>query len=130
MEAAIARRRCSGYSLFAIYFVFSCLDGKTGWYQTGGTTHRDTDWYSWQDVPSGRVTFTLDAELPTQLMWLSMPGDCSTLQVLESVVAGPCSPASIQVDVEPHSPIMPDVDRTDHVRAPRRPDQLRVRLAT
>ncbi len=88
------------------YFVYSCLDGKTGWYQTDGTMYRDTDWYIWDEVPSGRVTFTLDAELPTQLMWLTWSGECYSVEVLESVVAGPCSPASIQVDVGPHGSCM------------------------
>lgn len=89
-----------GHYASPFYFVYDSLEGRTGWYQADGTTLRDTDWYIWQEIPSGRVTFTLDAELPTQLIWLAMPGDCTTVEVIQSVVAGPCSPASIQVDVE------------------------------
>jgi hypothetical protein len=83
-------------------YTYDCLSGTSGWFQSSGNWTRDSDWYWFYGVVSGHVTFTLDAEHPTNLFWVTMPGnECYNVCIVQSALAGPCAPASITVEVAP-----------------------------
>jgi len=71
-----------------IHNYFFC--GVSGWYSSGGSNFRDTDWFELTFPPSGFFEIQGDAEYATNMMELG-PMDCASVGVIQSVVIGPCS---------------------------------------
>lgn len=77
--------------------------GRSGWYTSaGGDQSRDTDWYYLELGADGTAAITIDAEAATYLFELS-PQDCDQVAVVQTVAAGPCSPATMHIIGEPNS---------------------------
>ncbi len=73
--------------------------GVSGWTDPGT---RDTDWF-WSEVGiDGLCTVTLDAEQETYVCLLG-PHDCETVEAVETVVAGPNEPATLELELEYHT---------------------------
>ena len=77
------------------------LCGNAGWYITAdGGNSRDTDWISILVGETGVIQWTLDAEQETSGFLLG-PNDCDTVSVIDSMVAGPCSPQTMTIQSQP-----------------------------
>lgn len=75
--------------------------GKSGWYENPpGGPYRDTDWFLAEIGSSGLIEWTLDGEQGC-LGFLLGPQDCSSVGVLETIEAGPCSPAALTIEGNP-----------------------------
>ncbi len=72
------------------------FSGQTGWFFDS----RDTDWFMVQIGYQGFIEWTLDAEFETFGFLLS-PQNCESVQVEESMTAGPCSPATMSISGTP-----------------------------
>jgi len=68
--------------------------GVAGWYSYYGTPYRDTDWFVATVGFDGYLDITFDAEFETRLFEL-WPQDCATLEVRQSMTAGPCDDARL-----------------------------------
>ena len=74
--------------------------GTSGWYEYTGSTVRDTDWFTAIIGESGTLEWTLDAEEETYGFLLG-PQDCSEVGPIETMSAGPCSPATMTIQGSP-----------------------------
>ena len=73
--------------------------GSSGWYDQG---NRDSDWYLVYLGEAGILEWTLEAEMETQGFLLG--GDfegCQDVFVQESIMAGPCQPATMTIQGQP-----------------------------
>ena len=75
--------------------------GTSGWYQTDGSSHRDTDWLFVNIGAGGVVELTSDAELPTWIF--EMPQDCSSTAVVQDIMVGACDPGAMTISGSPGS---------------------------
>jgi len=78
--------------------------GVAGWYNYYGSNYRDTDWFQIYMGDSGVAEITIDAEVATYLFEVG-PQDCNNVGVLQNITVGPCSPGSMFVYGNPHSPV-------------------------
>lgn len=68
--------------------------GTSGWLGGGS---RDTDWFTFINAGAGGlVTWTLDAEQETYGFVLG-PTDCADVEVLDSMLVGPCNPGELTI---------------------------------
>ena len=72
---------------------------RNGWQTMGGSIRRDDDYLSALVGDAGTIRIEIDAEYPLYLF--QMTTDCNGLSVLQSVVCGPCVPATIDIVGEP-----------------------------
>lgn len=78
------------------------LNGISGWYVSGGTNCRDTDWYTLTVGPSSAIEIFADAEYPTYIFELS--GNCeSGVQVAQQATVGPCLDGFMTIIGTPYS---------------------------
>ncbi len=76
--------------------------GVSGWYiGPNGGEYRDTDWFHIIIPASGVLEIHGDAEYPTY--WFEKPRNCNDMSVIQSVVAGPCTEASMTINGPPGS---------------------------
>jgi hypothetical protein len=78
--------------------------GVSGFYLSAGSNYRDTDWFTLVMPGDGFIEFTGDAELATYMFELG-PQDCNSVGVLQNVIMGPCSPATMVVTGAPGSTV-------------------------
>jgi hypothetical protein len=79
--------------------------GVSGWYigASGGDT-RDTDWFEVVVPADGFVEFIGDAEQPTYMFELG-PQDCGSVGVIQNVIMGPCTEATMVIPGAPGSTV-------------------------
>ncbi len=70
--------------------------GVSGWYDNAGLDYRDTDWFTAIIGELGTIEWILDAEQETYAMLLG-PNNCNDVAPIESIIAGPCSPATLLI---------------------------------
>jgi hypothetical protein len=70
--------------------------GVSGWYLYQGGDRRDTDWYEVTVPAAGFVEFIGDAEQPTYMFELG-PQDCGSVGVIQNVIMGPCTEATMVI---------------------------------
>lgn len=73
------------------------LCGESGWYDVAA---RDTDWFIGIFGQDGTIRLTLDAEQWIRALALS-PLDCAGAATVAEIMAGPCSPASFEIQGSP-----------------------------
>ncbi len=78
--------------------------GNAGWYSTDGNALRDTDWYLGFFNEMGLIEWSLDAEEATLGFHLG-PMNCYDVDILQTIEAGPCSPASMEIQGTPGDPV-------------------------
>jgi len=86
--------------------------GVSGWFDDG---HRDTDWYIAEIGETGILEWTLDAEQETYGFLLG--GDlnhCVDVTVDEQMLAGPCNPAQMTIQTNPHETVFLWVGPTEY----------------
>lgn len=76
----------------------SVFCGVSGFYDTT----RDTDWFLYTMPTSGMLEVTGDAEKATYMFELG-PRDCASVAVIQNVIIGPCSEATMTIVGEPGS---------------------------
>jgi len=76
------------------------LCGTSGTYVSGGSSHRDTDWYEIQLDDATEITFCCAAEFPLQIILIDGNGGCP-VSVYTIALAGACEEACIQQVVGP-----------------------------
>ena len=83
-------------------YVWGWFCGTSGWYSSGGSNSRDTDWFEVSVVGdyTNPVMITVDAEQPTYVFELA-PQDCGSVEVVQTLEVGPCAPGTISIPVEP-----------------------------
>jgi hypothetical protein len=75
----------------------SLFCGVSGWYiSADGSQFRDTDWFLVTVPDAGFVEFIGDAEFPTYMFELG-PQDCGSVAVIQNVIMGPCTEATITI---------------------------------
>ena len=74
--------------------------GQSGFYSSGGSSMRDTDWFEAVIGPTGAIEIEADAEEPTYLFELG-PLDCNTVGVVQNVSIGACAPGSMTITGDP-----------------------------
>ena len=70
-----------------LYSMYFC--GVSGFYLSGGSNFRDTDWFTIQIPAGGVLEFFGDAEEPCWMFELG-PQDCGTVGVVQQSSIGPC----------------------------------------
>jgi hypothetical protein len=71
--------------------------GKSGWYVTSdGLGSRDTDWFTLTVPADGFIEITGDAQFATYMFELG-PQDCGSVAVIQNVIFGPCTEATMTI---------------------------------
>jgi hypothetical protein len=73
--------------------------GKSGWYDTGGTSFRDTDWIDVVALES-EITWSVDVEQLTDCMVVSMT-DCSDFSVVQTMMVTPYATETMVIATTP-----------------------------
>jgi len=89
---------------FGPSFINFC--GVAGWYIYEGGNFRDTDWFEAVVGENGFIEITADAESATYIFELEIPEDCNG-SVIQNILVGPCSPATMIISGAPGSVVFP-----------------------
>jgi hypothetical protein len=77
--------------------------GVSGWYiSSDGSQFRDTDWFEIMMPAAGFIEIYGDAEFETYMFELG-PQDCGAVAVIQNVIIGPCTEASMIITGAPGS---------------------------
>ncbi len=78
--------------------------GTSGFYLSGDSEFRDTDWFITAIPSSGSLEIVGDAEEACYMLELG-PQDCNAVGVIQNVVIGPCSEATMVINGNPGDPV-------------------------
>jgi hypothetical protein len=85
-----------GYNFSTITQPVFC--GVNGWYDAGGSTTRDSDYFEQVIPASGVIELMADAEYGTYVFQITW---CDNLQILQQLQVGPCQPGTMTIVGEP-----------------------------
>jgi hypothetical protein len=74
--------------------------GVSGFYLSGGSNFRDTDWFLLEIPEGGVLEIVGDAELATYMFELG-PQDCGAVGVIQNIPIGPCSEGTMTITGNP-----------------------------